>query len=541
MLRALLALYSWRYPLRLIELWRRNPNLGSYLGQYWRTTDFSRLQPEKDVTDREASSRRMLAIALYAWLLLQMLAGIMFLALWYSRDVLGGWQFGLALLLAIPLVLAYVLPLCIGVWWLVHPKALGRAVLCHMLEAQVGRLRKRNKFDVVAVVGSVGKTSTKMAIARTLSASRRVQWQEGNYNDRVTVPLIFFGHNEPSIFNIPAWIRILIKNEHIIRRPYPYQVVVAELGPDGPGQMQAFAYLRPELVVVTAVTPEHMEFFKTLDAVAEEELLALEFGDNALVNTDDVAASYLQGRLFQSYGLQPGATYSIEKRSSKGHVGQQITFRLGEKDTFEVHVSLLGEQGAKIALAAAASAHLLGVPVEDIRNGISQVTAFSGRMQILAGVQDSTLIDDTYNSTPIAAKAALDVLQAGNAPQRIAILGSMNELGDFSPAAHREVAEHCDPSKLDWVITIGKDAKEYLAPLAKERGCQVRTFLDPYKAGRFAKKQLKDGAVVLAKGSQNGVFAEEALKQLLADPDDASKLVRQSEAWMAVKAKQFKP
>lgn len=541
MLRGLFGLYSWRYPLRLIELWRRNPSLAAYFRQYWRTTDFSKLQSEPEATAREARRRRGLTIALYMWLLLQIGVGVTFLVLWYARDMLGGWQFGLALLLAMPLVLAYVLPLFIGVWWLIHPKALGRAVLCRMLEAQVQRLRKRHTFDVVMVVGSVGKTSTKMAIARTLSVSRRVQWQEGNYNDRVTVPLIFFGHNEPSIFNIPAWIRILLKNERIIKQPYPYQVVVVEVGPDGPGQMQAFAYLKPELVVVTAVTPEHMEYFKTLDIVAEEELLALEFGDKALVNIDDVPAHYLQGRLFQSYGMQSGAVYSVTDRKLRGHAGQHVTFKLGEKDAFSVDVALLGEQGAKVALAAAASAHILGIPLDDIQKGISDVTAFSGRMQILAGVQNSTLIDDSYNSTPIAAKAALDVLQSGNAPQRIAILGSMNELGDYSPEAHREVAEHCDPSKLDWVITIGKDARDYLAPLAKERGCQVKTFLDPYKAGRFVKKQLKEGAVVLAKGSQNGVFAEEALKQLLADQDDAAKLVRQSDAWMAAKARQFRP
>jgi UDP-N-acetylmuramoyl-tripeptide--D-alanyl-D-alanine ligase len=159
----------------------------------------------------------------------------------------------------------------------------------------------------------------------------------------------------------------------------------------------------------------------------------------------------------------------------------------------------------------------------------------------LPGIKNSTLIDDTYNASPVAAKAALDVLYAGQAPQRIAILGSMNELGGYSPEAHREVGDYCDPSKLNLVVTIGKDANQYLAPAAAVRGCQVATFINPYKAGNYVGEQLQEGAVVLAKGSQNRVFAEEALKVLLANAGDADKLVRQSPYWRSVKAKQFKP
>jgi UDP-N-acetylmuramoyl-tripeptide--D-alanyl-D-alanine ligase len=160
-------------------------------------------------------------------------------------------------------------------------------------------------------------------------------------------------------------------------------------------------------------------------------------------------------------------------------------------------------------------------------------------MQILPGIKNSTLIDDTYNSSPVAVRAALDVLYAGDAPQRIAILGGMNEMGDYSPQAHKEVGAYCDPKKLDWVVTIGPDAKQYLAPAAKEQGCQVKSFLSPYDAGHFVAGLLKESAVVLAKGSQNRVFAEESLKELLANPEDASKLVRQSRHWQDVKAKQF--
>ena len=105
---------------------------------------------------------------------------------------------------------------------------------------------------------------------------------------------------------------------------------------------------------------------------------------------------------------------------------------------------------------------------------------------------------------------------------------------------HSEVGSYCDSSKLDMVVTIGDQARKYLAPAAQKNGCHVKTFTSPYDAGQFVKQQLKTGAVVLAKGSQNGVFAEEALKGLLAEPKDASRLVRQSNYWLGVKSDQFK-
>ena len=148
-------------------------------------------------------------------------------------------------------------------------------------------------------------------------------------------------------------------------------------------------------------------------------------------------------------------------------------------------------------------------------------------------------MDDTYNASPISVKAALDAVYAADSPQRIAILGTMNELGAYTQSAHQEVGAYCDPSKLAMVVTIGSDAQEYLAPAAKDRGCTVYSFDSPYAAGEFVKKKLKKGALVLAKGSQNRVFAEEALKILLANKADAADMVRQSDYWLSIKRQQF--
>lgn len=185
-------------------------------------------------------------------MLLQIAAGVAMLVDWAETGAVGRWAFGLALLVSYPLTAAFALFAGLGVyrvcWYILHPKRLGKAVLARVLEDQVIKLRLKHRITVVAVAGSVGKTGTKLAIAQLLGDSLRVRYEAGNYNDRLTVPLIFFGQREPSIFNIFGWLRIIGENAASVEHPYPYDVVVVEIGTDGPGQMRQFAYLKPDKI-----------------------------------------------------------------------------------------------------------------------------------------------------------------------------------------------------------------------------------------------------------------------------------------------------
>jgi UDP-N-acetylmuramyl pentapeptide synthase len=192
-------------------------------------------------------------------------------------------------------------------------------------------------------------------------------------------------------------------------------------------------------------------------------------------------------------------------------------------------------------LAAAAVARIIGLNEEELSRGLKEVKPFAGRMQILDGKKGSTIIDDTYNASPAAVIAALDVLYSVKATQRIAILGNMNELGGYSQQAHEEVGAYCRSDLLDLVVTIGADVEKYLVPVAKAKGCTVQSFASPYDAGAYVLTALQEGAVILAEGSQNRVFAEEAVKLLLENPADNGKLVRQSDDWLQIKQKQFSP
>lgn len=391
-------------------------------------------------------------------------------------------------------------------------KYLIKKILISILGWQVKRLCRKNNFRIIGVVGSIGKTSTKLAIAKVLASEKKVRFQEGNYNDIISVPLVFFGEKIPSVWNIFAWKWMIIKNEFKIRfLEYPYDFVVVELGTDAPGQIIQFKkYLHLDAAIVTAIAPEHMEFFKNIEKVAEEEWSVRFFGEKIFANRDlcQILPSDFDHNQISFYGKNINPKYKYETFSD----------------------AQIYSMSAAIAVA-----EFFKISENKINEALSKIKSFSGRMQKLKGLNSSTIIDDTYNASPKAVKMALDTLYKFDAPQRIAILGMMNELGETSKEEHEKVGRYCNPQFLDLVVTIGSDANKYLGPAARNNGCQVYEAKDSVSAGIYVKEKIKNNAVILVKGSQNGVFAEEAIKLLLADPSDTSKLVRQEKEWIKKK------
>jgi UDP-N-acetylmuramoyl-tripeptide--D-alanyl-D-alanine ligase len=419
-------------------------------------------------------------------------------------------------------------------------KRFARSLVVAILGWQVRRLRRKFDIKVVAVAGSIGKTSTKFAIAQVLGQRFKVRFQEGNYNDLVSVPLVFFGQSMPGLLNPLAWLMVFLRNELQIRRNFPYDVVVVEVGTDGPGQMTAFErYLHADVAVLTSIAPEHMEFFTDLDAVAVEELTIQDYADLVFVNADLTDERYIeQVEQAETYALHEPATYKVSNFAFQPDGVKFETQKKGKKFISATH-SGISEPHLYSLAAAISVADRLGMSDEEIVAGLEHVQPVSGRMQRLDGINGSTIIDDSYNSSPEAAKAALETLYRIDAPQKVALMGNMNELGDYSKQAHIEVGSFCDPKQLDEVLTLGPDANEYLAIAAANAGCKVTKFETPYDAGKHLAEIITDGAVVLVKGSQNRVYAEEAIKEILADARDVSKLVRQSPSWLKKKAQNF--
>lgn len=405
--------------------------------------------------------------------------------------------------------------------------------------------KKHPEVKLVAVVGSVGKTSTKIAIGTVLNEKFRVRLHEGNHNAELSTPLAILGIEFPeNIRNFGQWVTVFSAVRRRIKQPADVDVIVQELGTDGIGQIPHFGtYLTPDIAVVTSVAPEHMEFFKTMDAVAAEELSAANFSKWALINRDDIPGAYaanITNSNLNTYGTTDSAEYRFSTDDytfEDGFTGSFIAPEWGQPVSTTIH--LVGEHSTRAAVAAGAVAVKLGMGQAEVASGISKVRAVKGRMNILRGTNNSIIIDDSYNSSPLAIASALRALYQMNVPQRIAVIGSMNELGEMSQVEHAAIGKLCDPIALAHVVTVGDVAEQYLAPVARANGCQVVSFKSAIDAGAFVHKFMERGSAILFKGSQGSIYLEEAVKVVLHSTDDEEQLVRQSPEWLEKKRKFF--
>lgn len=401
--------------------------------------------------------------------------------------------------------------------------------------------KKHPEVKLVVVTGSVGKTSTKRAVATVLAGKYRVAYHQGNHNTLLSAPLSILGIEYPESVHSPlAWLSVFAAARKRIKEPTGADVIIQELGTDHPGEIAQFGrYLKPDIAIVTGVTPEHMEFFGTIDEVAKEELGVAAFSNLVLINRDDIDSKYAElmtNPNINTYGTSGAAEYRFEIDDfslENGYSGKLIMPEHTDR-SFAASVRVIGEHSLRPVMASVAVGAKLGLSPDEIVHGVSQIRAVPGRMNLLDGLNDTFVIDDSYNSSPAAAAAALQTVYALQTPQRIVILGDMNELGDVSASEHTALGALCDAGLLSWVVTVGPQAEQYLAPAAKAQGCQVKSFRSAIDAGAFVRGVSEPGAVILVKGSQGGIYTEEATKILVRASEDVE-LVRQSPTWQKTK------
>ena len=405
---------------------------------------------------------------------------------------------------------------------------------------------KHPDIKLIVVAGSVGKTSTKIATATILNERYRVRLHTGNHNTHLSAPLAILGIDFPdNIRSLWQWCKVFSAARKRIKASSETepQVIIQELGTDHPGEIEQFGKsLLPDIAVITSITPEHMEFFGSIDAVAREELAAANFSKQALINHDDVSpafANYVTNGNISTYGSNASAEYNFETEGFDIKVGFRGVMNTREYGKIPMDLHVYGQHSLRPIAAACAVAAKLGLNSEEIAHGAAKIRPVPGRMNVLRGANDSMLIDDTYNSSPAALSAALQTLYDISASSKIAVLGSMNELGSVSAAEHKKIGEMCDPVALSWVITVGDEANNYIAPAAKARGCQVKTCRNALEAGAWARKFAEPGSVILFKGSQGNIYLEEAVKVVLHSISDEDRLVRQDARWIKTKQDYF--
>ena len=419
-------------------------------------------------------------------------------------------------------------------------------LLKHLLEKILGSyvkkyLKSHSNVKLITVVGSVGKTSVKSATATVLSEKFTVRHSRGNLNTTLSAPLEILGIDGPKNVKSPLdWLKVFSAARSSIKNPQSPDIIIQECGIDCPGEMATFMrYVQPDIAIITSVAPEHMEFFKTIDVVAREELSISQVAKKTIFNFHDIDKKYHSLIIGEkiSYGDESAdVLLQIKETTSDGYIA---TLRHNQEESHDISISVLGKHNIRSITGAAAAGLACGMNIDEVAVVLTKIKPVSGRMNILRGAQGCTLLDDTYNASPVAMENSLKTLYSLETSRKIAVLGDMNELGDSSKLEHEKIGRLCDPKQLDLLITVGKLAKKHLAPIAEKNGCKVFSFDKSPEAGEFLKiKGIKD-STILFKGSQGGIYLEEAIKPLLNNPADSQKLVRQSETWLKKKQQFF--
>lgn len=415
------------------------------------------------------------------------------------------------------------------------------------LEARLVLLRYRPK--IVAVTGSVGKTATKDAIFAVLEKKFSVEKSPKSFNSDIGVPLAILRGKKSAWGNIFGWILILIRGFFILLYSPRYpKWLILETGVDRPGDMARLTrYIKPDCVVVTRFgeTPVHLEFFSSREALIREKALlvrALKKGGFLVVNMDDADAYALRKETDAkviTYGMDGNAmfrasykafTYRKEDNFSEGVIaklefdGKMIPFSLS---------GTLGLHYVSSALAAFAVGYELGVSVLDAVAQLKTMTFPPGRMNILEGLHGSVIIDDSYNSSPVALAAALRAFkELSVSGRKIAVLGDMLELGAASDTEHKKAGE-CAAEVAGYLVTVGVRAR-FVRDGAEGKGMKAENmshFDSSEEAGAFLKEFVRKGDAILVKGSQ-GMRMERAVAAILAHPELRKELlVRQEEEW----------
>ncbi len=415
-----------------------------------------------------------------------------------------------------------------------------------LLELEARAVLRKYKPKVVAITGSVGKTSTKDAIFAVLDKIYYTHASHQSYNSEIGVPLTIL--DCPNAWDNPlAWVSNLWQGLRLIflKNIYP-QWLVLEVGADRPGDIKHItSYLSADLVVITRMSsiPVHVEFFPSPEQVAVEKaqlLQALRSGGVVALNADDEITMKMAAKS-HSKVITFGFSESAQVRASELHImykdghPEGMAFRIDYAGN-SVPIRLRGAFG-KSHVYAILAASAVGIAQEinlvKIADAFSNYTTPPGRMHLLEGINNSLIVDDSYNSSPIAAEVALHALEETQVVGRkIAVLGDMMELGKFTPEAHREIGRHA-ARVVNLLVAVGLRAKFFLDGASSSRISKKKMihFDTAATAGQYLKDILQSGDLVLVKGSQ-AVRLEKTVAQIMAHPKDASKLlVRQDPEW----------
>lgn len=407
---------------------------------------------------------------------------------------------------------------------------------------------------IIMVTGSVGKTSTKDAVYTALKSKfNSVRKSKKSQNSDIGVPLTILdlsnAWNNPILWAFNILIGFL---KAVLSFSYP-KYLVLEVGADKPNDLaDLLLWIKPSAVVATRFPdmPSHVQFYSSPEAVIEEELLPtlkVPRDGYLIVNSDDErakkSAEGFEGKIL-SYGLTPMATVHskgeeiIYKENNGIQYPVGIKFDVMYKDEVFPFIlyGVLGSTHIYPVLAGACVAISQGASLEEISKAFDDHEFPRGRMAIIEGLKGTTIIDDTYNSSPVAVEWALATLNGLNTQGRkFVALGDMRELGKYADSEHYKVGQNIARNIVPHELILVGPLSRKIAEGAMAEGyseSRINQFDNSRDAGKYLEKIIQTGDVVLAKGSQNTIRMEWLVEEIMAHPEDKEKLlVRQEDFW----------
>ncbi|MEI6296458.1 MAG: UDP-N-acetylmuramoyl-tripeptide--D-alanyl-D-alanine ligase [bacterium] len=430
-------------------------------------------------------------------------------------------------------------------------KSFFKKIIVSIITLEAKLVLNKYKPKIIAVTGSVGKTSTKDAIFTIMNDFFKVRRSEKSFNSEIGLPLTILGLK--NAWNNPfLWFVNIINGALLIifKSDFP-EWLILEVGADKPGDIESVSrWLKTDIVVMTRIAeiPVHIEQFKGQKEIVKEKaflIKTLKENGTLILNFDDQSIEKLKDKFkgkILSFGFEKNSkiiasNYHISYEGAGDNIMPKgIAFKIDYNgNNLPVRLSnVFGKQNVYTALAAFSVGLACNLNFVEIINVLKEHSGPPGRFKPLHGINDSLIIDDTYNSSPVALEMALQSFsEIKNRGRKIAILGDMLELGEHSEKAHKKIGKMI-PETCGVLIVVGEKAKLF-ADGALSAGMKyehIHYFKDSVLAGEFAKKFIEKGDAVLIKGSQ-GIRMEKVVADIVTEQERLdNKLVRQEAEWI---------
>jgi UDP-N-acetylmuramoyl-tripeptide--D-alanyl-D-alanine ligase len=419
---------------------------------------------------------------------------------------------------------------------------------------------------IVGVTGSVGKSSFTHLLDSVMKDVKKTKTTFKG-NSETGIPLEILGIRSClKNYSLLNWLVVLVVTPFaylIGKLKFDYELFIAEMGIDSPKEPKNMSYLldiiKPDIGVFLAVSAAHTQQFAEESELKDEESIVkaiakekgkivteLDSNSHAVINIDYPLIKELIPNIkanIITFGMSSEAEYSlVGYTASTSSTKYSFIFNSKQYD-LEIKGYLLSKEYVTTILAVIATAVTLG---EDIQSVISKIEERfnipNGRMSLIEGKNGSTILDSSYNSSPLALKSTINSLRDLKAEgKKTLVLGDMRELGPLAESEHRELADIVAETA-DRVVLVGPLMKKYLLPELQKRDIPVDTFLSSLGVGEFLINSgyVNNGDIILVKGSQNEIFLEQVVLELMEKPEEAKNLLcRQSTYWEKMRRKFF--